>query len=66
MSESKYYVWCKVRDLPTREHASIDAARTEARRLATENPEIEFMVVRAIEMVKYTESPYRVVSYCRH
>lgn len=63
--ESKYFVWCQTRDLPTRAHSDMDSARAESRRLAEANPEVEFMVVRAVESVRYTAFPLRITNYCK-
>ena len=62
--ESKYYVWCPTRDMPTRAHPGVEEARIESRRLAEQNPEVEFIILRAVESVTCTQNPYRVVNYC--
>ena len=60
MVENAFYlVWKSGGDTPTKRHELIESAREEAKRLAKDNPGIEFFVTRAIEGVIYTENPWR-------
>ena len=65
MSESRYYVWCTTQGPPTLMHPNVESAREEAKRLAKMNPETDFIVLRSVEMIKYTEFPYRITSFCK-
>ena len=65
MNESRYYVWCQTRDLPVVIHDTLESAREESRRLAQKTPEVDFMIVRAVENVKYTEYPFRITNFCK-
>lgn len=61
--EAFYMVWRAGGDSPTRRHDTIESAREESRRLAKENPCMEFFILRAIEGVIYTENPYRIRNF---
>jgi hypothetical protein len=63
--EAFYLVWKSGGDAPTKRHELIESAREEARRLAKDNPQIEFFVMRAIEGVIYTENPWRCRNFCK-
>jgi hypothetical protein len=54
-----YLVWKGGGDTPTRRHDTIEEARMEQRRLAMENPGMEFFVLRAISGVIYRDDPWR-------
>jgi hypothetical protein len=58
-----YLVWKSGGDAPTKRHELIESAREEARRLAHDNPCIEFFVMRTIEGVTYTENPWRMRNF---
>lgn len=63
--ESLYIVWCPTAGAPTVKHATVDDARAEARRLAELNPMQEFIVLRAVESVKYQADPFMHKNYSR-
>ena len=64
MVENAFYlVWKSGGDAPSRRHELIESAREEAKRLAKDNPGIEFFVTRAIEGVMYTENPFRIRNF---
>jgi hypothetical protein len=62
--KSFYVVWNPGDRCPLVRHTDLDAARTEAKRLATLNPGVEFFILRAVEGVEYREDPWRRRSFC--
>ena len=65
MEKSFYMVWRDMGGNPIKRHETIEAAREEARRLAQENPCIEFFVLRVVEGWAYREDPWRSRSFCK-
>lgn len=66
MAEKSYYVvWRISGEAPTKRHESIESAREEAKRLAVLHQESEFVVLRAVESIKYRSSPFQITSYCK-
>ena len=63
--ESFYMVWNPKASKPIKRHNSCEEAREEARRLAQNNPCIEFFVLRAVEGITYREDPWRTRSFCK-
>lgn len=62
---SLYLVWNPGGENPKHQHANVELARTEARRLAELNPGIEFYVLRAVEGVEYRNDPWRYRTFCK-
>ena len=67
MADSKYFVWLPTRALPMVRHETRSGAQAEARRLCAlpENYGHEAYVLRAVESVLYTASPYRITTYSK-
>jgi hypothetical protein len=63
--ESFYLVWNTIAGKPVVRHETLEKAREEARRLAQNNPCIEFFVLRAIEGITYREDPWRIRTFCK-
>jgi len=57
MSNSRYVVWCPSEHQPTKRHESQESAIAEAKRLANTYHDKEFIVLRAIQSVKYASNP---------
>jgi hypothetical protein len=52
-----YMVWTKTGYPPRRAHDSLDAAQTEARRLALQHPGKKFIVLQALSKHSVTAEP---------
>lgn len=65
MEKSEYYVWNKGRGEPRVSHPTIDLARAEARRLAMDNPDTEFFVVRVVEGITYKTVPFSIRTFAK-
>ena len=63
--EGFYLVWTPGGGIPIKRHYTCQEAREEARRLAQNNPCIEFFVLRAVEGITYREDPWRTRSFCK-
>lgn len=58
-----FIIWCPTSDRPPRyRHASYHSALDEAKRLASMNPNREFIVMRARSSVKCTD-PFHIENY---
>jgi len=58
-----YMVWRNGGYAPTKKHETIESAREESRRLAKQEPQVEYFILRVIEGVMYNENPYRVRNF---
>jgi len=67
MNESRYFVYCSTKGLPTKWHENLGLARDEARRLCQlpENRGHEFYVLRAVESVTYRDDPFYCKTYSK-
>ena len=63
--KSFYLVWNPGREMPKKRHKTLEDARAEAKRLAENEPCIEFFVLRAVEGIAYREDPWRIRSFCK-
>ncbi len=65
-SEALYIVWSPTGpNPPSVKHPCVEEARAESRRLAAAHPHQQFFVMRAVESVKYRDSPYDIRLYCK-
>jgi len=62
---SIYMVWNPNGSVPVKRHDCIEQARFEARRLAELEKGQEFFILRAVESHKYSDSPWRVRTFCK-
>lgn len=66
LAKSLYLVWNPSGNSnPRKRHASVDSATQEAKRLAQENPDQEFFVLRAITSIKYSSDPFIYKQYSK-
>jgi len=58
-----YLIWNPNKKAPTKKHSNIREARAEAKRLAELNKGQEFIILKAVESVEYSTSPFKYKSF---
>ena len=64
-TKSMYVVWCPAKGEPTKRHETQADAIAEAKRLAEKNQGFEYIVLRAVQGIRYSISPFICTQYSK-